>query len=148
MDRRSRLHGHRIEDEVVHSRRQHLVEDPARRARGPSRAGWSALDGGPGFTAGGVGNASFQNAAERSAKRVRDRTTDHDDLGVEQLNRWQERVGQVGCDAFDHFHGRILRQVIDRDTAGAREDMREHLTLTAQSMERFRVGRRSSPAAS
>ena len=46
------------------------------------------------------------------------------------------------------FHGRILRQVIDRDTAGAREDMREHLTLTEQYMERFRVGRRSSPAAS
>lgn len=46
------------------------------------------------------------------------------------------------------FHGRILRQVIDRDTAGAREDMREHLTLTEQYMEQFRVGRRSSPAAS
>ncbi len=46
------------------------------------------------------------------------------------------------------FHGRILREVIDRDTAGAREDMREHLTLTEQYMERFRVGRRSSPAAS
>ena len=46
------------------------------------------------------------------------------------------------------FHGRILRQVVDRDTAGAREDMREHLTLTEQYMERFRVGRRTSPAAS
>ena len=46
------------------------------------------------------------------------------------------------------FHGRILRQVIDRDTAGAREDMREHLTLTEQYMERFRVRQRSSPAAS
>ena len=46
------------------------------------------------------------------------------------------------------FHGRILRQVVDRDTAGAREDMREHLTLTELYMERFRVGRQSNPAAS
>ena len=44
------------------------------------------------------------------------------------------------------FHGRILRRVVDRDIDGAREDMREHLTLTEQYMERFRVGRRGSPA--
>ena len=94
---------------MVHGRRQHLVEDPARRARCPSRARQSALDGRPGLTTSGVGNASFQNAAECSAERVRDRTTDHDDLGVEQLNRWQERVGQVGCDAFDHFGSVCVR---------------------------------------
>jgi DNA-binding FadR family transcriptional regulator len=46
------------------------------------------------------------------------------------------------------FHGRILRRVADRDSAGAREDMREHLTLTEEYMERFRVRPRSSPAAS
>jgi DNA-binding FadR family transcriptional regulator len=46
------------------------------------------------------------------------------------------------------FHGRILRRVADRDTEGAREDMREHLTLTEEYMERFRVRPRSSSAAS
>lgn len=46
------------------------------------------------------------------------------------------------------FHGRILRQVAAGDTVGAREDMREHLTLTEEFMERFRVRPRSSPAAS
>jgi DNA-binding FadR family transcriptional regulator len=46
------------------------------------------------------------------------------------------------------FHGRILRRVTDRDAEGAREDMREHLTLTEEYMERFRVRPRSSPAAS
>jgi DNA-binding FadR family transcriptional regulator len=46
------------------------------------------------------------------------------------------------------FHGRILRRVADRDADGAREDMREHLTLTEQYMERFRVRTRRGPAAS
>ena len=46
------------------------------------------------------------------------------------------------------FHGRILRRVADRDAEGAREDMREHLTLTEQYMERFRVRARHGPAAS
>lgn len=46
------------------------------------------------------------------------------------------------------YHGRILRRVADRDTGGAREEMREHLTLTEEYMERFRVRPRSSPAAS
>ena len=46
------------------------------------------------------------------------------------------------------FHGRILRRVVARDAEGAREDMREHLTLTEQHMERFRIKRRSSSAAS
>jgi DNA-binding FadR family transcriptional regulator len=46
------------------------------------------------------------------------------------------------------FHGRILRRVAERDSDGAREDMREHLTLTEEYMERFRVRPRSDPAAS
>lgn len=46
------------------------------------------------------------------------------------------------------FHGRILRRVAAGDAEGAREDMREHLTLTEEYMERFRVRPRSSPAAS
>jgi GntR family transcriptional repressor for pyruvate dehydrogenase complex len=46
------------------------------------------------------------------------------------------------------FHGRILDRVADRDAAGARDDMREHLTLTEEFMERFRVPPRSSTAAS
>jgi DNA-binding FadR family transcriptional regulator len=46
------------------------------------------------------------------------------------------------------FHGRILRRVADRDAEGAREEMREHLTLTEQYMERFRVRARHGPAAS
>jgi GntR family transcriptional repressor for pyruvate dehydrogenase complex len=45
------------------------------------------------------------------------------------------------------FHGRILRRVTEHDTEGARENMREHLTVTEEYMERFRVGPRSSPAA-
>lgn len=46
------------------------------------------------------------------------------------------------------FHGRILRQVAAGDTVGSRDDMREHLTLTEEFMERFRVRPPSSPAAS
>jgi DNA-binding FadR family transcriptional regulator len=46
------------------------------------------------------------------------------------------------------FHGRILRRVADGDAEGAREDMREHLTLTEEYMERFRVRPRNGPAAS
>jgi DNA-binding GntR family transcriptional regulator len=46
------------------------------------------------------------------------------------------------------FHGRILRRVADRDTEGAREDMREHLVLIEEHMERFRVRPRSNSAAS
>jgi DNA-binding FadR family transcriptional regulator len=37
------------------------------------------------------------------------------------------------------YHGRILGRVDERDTVGAREAMREHLTLTEEYMERFRV---------
>jgi len=46
------------------------------------------------------------------------------------------------------YHGRILRRVADRDSEGARDEMREHLVLTEEYMERFRVRPRSSPAAS
>lgn len=46
------------------------------------------------------------------------------------------------------FHGRILRRVADGDADGARDDMREHLVLTEEHMERFRVRPRSRPAAS
>jgi len=46
------------------------------------------------------------------------------------------------------FHGRILRRVADGDSEGAREDMREHLVLTEEYMERFRVQPRSRTAAS
>ncbi len=46
------------------------------------------------------------------------------------------------------FHGRILRRIADRDTEGARDDMREHLVLTEEHMERFRVGSGRSSAAS
>ena len=46
------------------------------------------------------------------------------------------------------YHGRILRRVADRDSEGARDEMREHLVLTEEYMERFRVRPRNSPAAS
>ena len=52
---------------------------------------------------------SFQNPAKGHAQRVRNRTTDHDNLGVEQLNRRQERVGEVGCHAFERFGGVRVR---------------------------------------
>jgi DNA-binding FadR family transcriptional regulator len=46
------------------------------------------------------------------------------------------------------FHGRILRRVADRDSAGAREDMREHLILTEEYTERFQSRRPHTSAAS
>lgn len=46
------------------------------------------------------------------------------------------------------YHDRILRRVADRDSEGARDEMREHLVLTEEYMERFRVRPRNSPAAS
>jgi DNA-binding FadR family transcriptional regulator len=46
------------------------------------------------------------------------------------------------------YHGRILRRVAGRDSEGARDEMREHLVLTEEYMERFRVRPRNSPAAS
>ncbi len=36
------------------------------------------------------------------------------------------------------YHGRILAMVDERDTVGAREAMRDQLTLTEQHVERFR----------
>ena len=66
---------------------------------------------------------------------------------IRELREETSSVSETREHAID-FHGRILRRVADRDAERAREDMREHLVLTEEHMERFRVRARSSHAAS
>jgi hypothetical protein len=82
---------------MVHRRRERLVHDAARRAGRPCRARSRQPYRRPREAEiQGLG-MPLHNAAKRGAERVGDGSPDHDDFRIEQLNRGQERTGEVRC---------------------------------------------------